>query len=264
MSHDADPAVKRPSERLEKRLGLIVPSVNVVLEPDFYRTVPENVTVHSQRVWVQPHGWSEDDAVELANTSERLIAMNLEAAEAARYLATARVDTLVYGCTSGGFFLGAAEEDSMLAGMRRVTELPVVAASPAILAALRTIGAKRISVASPYPSAVNGRLKDYLSMSGFEVLVIEQDPRAASGSKAISAESPSEIADFGARICAPGSEAIVCPCTAWRAFEAVGQLETSLGIPAITANEAMIWLALSTLDIGASASASSALFDTFP
>ena len=34
-----------------RRIGALVPATNPVVEPDFYRVVPPEITVHFERMW---------------------------------------------------------------------------------------------------------------------------------------------------------------------------------------------------------------------
>ena len=34
-----------------KRIGALLPATNPVVEPDFYRVIPDGVTVHFERMW---------------------------------------------------------------------------------------------------------------------------------------------------------------------------------------------------------------------
>ena len=38
-----------------RRVGVIVPSTNTTVEPDFNRLMPEDVTVHGARLWATEH-----------------------------------------------------------------------------------------------------------------------------------------------------------------------------------------------------------------
>ena len=79
-----------------KRIGLMVPSTNTTCEADFQMMVPRGITVHGQRLWMTNEGLGDDG----------MNRMNAEIESGARYLATARVDVILYGCTTGSFFKG--------------------------------------------------------------------------------------------------------------------------------------------------------------
>ena len=114
-----------------KRIGLMVPSTNTTCEADFQMAVPRGITVHGQRLWLTNEGTGD----EVFNR------MNAEIEAGARYLATAKVDVIVYGCTTGSFFKGPGWDREMCAVIQRAAGVPAVATSPSVVEALRAFGA---------------------------------------------------------------------------------------------------------------------------
>jgi len=145
---------------LRKRIGVMVPSTNTTLEADFQLIAPPTVTIHGQRLWLTNE----------ANGDAAYERMNGEIESGARYLATARVDVVAYGCTTGSFYRGSGWDQEMLAILRAAGGVPAVATSPAVVEALRTFGVRRLSVVTPYPEWNNRRLRPYFEGMGFEVL----------------------------------------------------------------------------------------------
>jgi hypothetical protein len=123
---------------LRKRIGVMVPSTNTTFEADFQMVAPRDVTIHGQRLWLT------NDAAGAAGMDR----MNGEVEAGARYLATARVDVIAYGCTTGSFYRGPGWDRDMLDLIRRAAGVPAVATSPSVVEALRFFGARAISVAT--------------------------------------------------------------------------------------------------------------------
>ena len=225
---------------LRKRIGLIVPSTNTTCEADFQMAVPPGITVHGQRMWMTNEGTGDD----IFNR------MNAEIETGARYLATARVDVVVYGCTTGSFFKGPGWDREMLALIERTAGVPAVATSPSVVEALRTFGARRVSVATPYPEWNNQKLRAYLEAQGFEVLNVDGEPRAAaSGNQGINDQEPESVVEFASSVCRPEADALLCSCTAWRSVEAVAAIEARIGKPVVSSNQSTIWTALRALGV---------------
>jgi len=223
-----------------KRIGVMVPSTNTTCEADFQMTAPPGVTVHGQRLWLT------NDAL----GAEGMDRMNAEIESGARYLATARVDVISYGCTTGSFYKGPGWDRDMMATISRTAGVPAVATTPAVIDALRLFGARRISVATPYPEWNNARLRAYLEATGFEVLSLEAEPEAAkAGNQGINDQDPAVIVDFASRACRPDADALLCSCTAWRSVEAVEEIERRIGKPVVTSNQAAIWASLRALGL---------------
>lgn len=221
-----------------KRIGLMVPSTNTTCEADFQLVVPRGFTVHGQRLWLTNDALGE----------EGMLRMNAEIETGARYLATASVDAISYGCTTGSFFKGPGWDREMIALIERTAGVPAVATSPSVVEALRSFGARRISVATPYPEWNNQRLRTYLEAQGFDVLNLEAEPTAArAGNRGINDQDPAVIVDFASRACRPDADALLCSCTAWRSLEAVEEIERRTGKPVVTSNQASIWMTLRRL-----------------
>jgi maleate cis-trans isomerase len=222
------------------RIGLLVPSTNTTCEPDFYRVAPPHVTVHTGRLWLA------DDAEEM----QAMDRMNAEVEQGARYLKTAAVDVVAYGCTTGSFYKGSGHDADLLKTIQVASGVPAVATAPAVVEALRFLGARKISVATPYPDWNNRQLRPYYEAAGFQVLNIEGEPTAArSGYQGINDQSPESILDFASRVCRPEADVLFCSCTAWRSFEVVQELERRVGRPVLTSNQATAWAAFRHLGI---------------
>src|SRR5262249_50911768 len=176
--------------------------------------------------------------------------MNSEIETGARYLATARVEVVAYGCTTGSFYRGPGWDRAMLSMIRTAAEAPAVATSPAVVEALRGVGARRISVVTPYPEWNNQRLRPYFEEAGFEVLNVDGEPvAAASGNQGINDQEPESVVEFATRMCRPEADALLCSCTAWRSLEAADRIEQQLGKPVITSNQATIWAAFRAIGL---------------
>ena len=211
-----------------KRIRVLVPSTNTTCEGDFQLVTPRDVTVHGHRLWL-----TNDHANE-----ESLERMNGDIEAGARYLATANVDVIAYGCTTGSFY----SDREVVELIQRATGVPAAVTSPSVAEALRSFGAKKISVASPYPAWNNEKLRTYFEGQGFQVLNVESEPWAAApGNQGINDQDPEVILEFAAKACLPEADALLCSCTAWRSLEVVEELERRIGKPVVTSNQATIW-----------------------
>jgi len=92
---------------------------------------------------------------------------------AAMHLAKQGVDAIMVIGTSLTFYRGYEAHKELLAQLRAETGLPVSTMSEAVVDGLRSVGAKRIAVATAYADEVNNRLADFLRKAGFEVLAME-------------------------------------------------------------------------------------------
>lgn len=222
-----------------KRLGLLLPSSGTVQEADFYRRVPEDVTVHSARMRL----------VE-ATVADELRMLGEHTLPAARDLATIRPDVVVFSCTSAGALKGNAYEAELCSDIASVTGAPVVSTMAAVRNELRRLGVRSLGVLTPYPDALNERIQSSLEADGFAVTAM-----AGMGlvdSLAIADVSSQEIHEFAlARCRGVPMEALFIACCTFRAYDARDTIRGSLGVPVVTSNQAALEAALRTLGLGA-------------
>ncbi len=218
------------------KIGLVVPSSNTSTEPDFYRVMPDNVSLHSHRIWLED------------TTLEDLDTMNRDAELAARYVGTADVDVIAYACTSGSFLGGPGYDQDLLATLTKASGgAPAIGTSPAMIEALQSLGIKRVSVVTPYLDSINERLADFLQGHGLEVGSIAGQQIVPNTE--IGAQTPETILAFAKEHLDPSADGYFLSCTNWRALEVVDQLERESGKPVVTSNQATIWAAFRSLGL---------------
>ena len=188
--------------------------------------------------------------------------MNAEIASGAKYLSTANVDAIAYLCTTGSFYRGPGWDQEMCDIIQQNAGVPGIATSPSAVEALKQFGAKKVSIATPYPEWNNGKLREYFTAAGFEVLNVDGDPIASkSGNQGINDQDPERIVEFASSVCDPNADVLFCSCTAWRSMEAADRLEQKVGKPVVASNQATIWKTLKTLGLKVSSRGYGQLLD---
>jgi len=224
-----------------RRVGLMVPATNTTFEADFALVVSREVTLHSHRLWMSGDVESEEFVDKVNEGIE----------EAAKYLAMAKVEVIAYGFTTGSFYRGIAYSKQLEERIQQAAGVLGITPATAIVDALHYFRAKKLSVATPYPEWNNAMLLRYLDEAGFDVLNLEGDPRPASIAihEPMWNQEPESIVEFASKVYLPEADALLCPCTAWRALEVVEELEQRLGIPVVTANQTTIWATFRKLGV---------------
>ncbi|MEM2077565.1 MAG: aspartate/glutamate racemase family protein [Sulfolobales archaeon] len=220
------------------RIGLIVPSSNTTMEPEFWRMAPEGVSIHASRVRLSEV------------TPEALKQMSSEAVRAAEELTTAEVDVIVYGCTSGSLLEGVKWEESLRREIESRVGVKTVTTAQAVAEALRTLGLKRVAVATPYIEEINAREKAFLESVGFTVvrirgLGIVKNTEIGKQPTWVAYRLAKEVV----REAKSAVDGVFISCTNFRTLEVVGVLEEELGLPVVSSNTASMWLALRTAGI---------------
>ena len=217
-------------EAWEKKLGIIVPSWNTVMEREVQRMAGDSMSVHSMRI---PH---------TADTEEKLLWLGTQAPAAAGLLAHAKVDVICYGCAAGGFLKGPVEDRALGEKIAKETGIPVAVSSAAVAEALRTLGAKRVSLASPYAPWLNERLKQYLTAAGFEIMAMQ-----GLDTQNHSAVTNERIEDLIAGVDRPETQAIFVSCSNFPTLGIIESMEKKLGKPIVASNQASMWKMLRLL-----------------
>lgn len=216
------------------RIGLMVPSSNTTMEPEFYHHLPQGVTLHSARMTI------------INAVPEELLKMTEELEACAESLKTARVDVIVFGCTSGSFLMGKGYDRELEARIEKIAGVPAVTTSHAVVEALRSKGLKKIAIATPYVDEINVREAKFFSDNGFDVEIIKGLNIA--GSFDIGQCPPTEAYKLGLEVFKeePNVDGIFISCTNFRTFEIIETLFLDIGKPVITSNQASLWMALRT------------------
>ena len=150
----------------------------------------------------------------------------------------------------------------MLTIIQEASGVPSVATAPASVEALKQLGAKKVSVATPYPEWNNRQLKIYYEALGFEILNVDAEPVASvAGSQGINDQDPESVLNFAASVCDPDADVLFCSCTAWRSFEIVEALEAAVGKPVITSNQVTALAIMKRLDLEPINSSFGSLFE---
>jgi maleate isomerase len=209
------------------KIGFVLLATEQTIQDDLMLLRPEGVGFHFARA-----------AIPDSITNDTLAAQaDLLSDCAANLLPDGSLDVVCYACTSGSLVIG--EERVFVELNKGAPNAIATSLITGVIRALRTVGAKRIVVATPYLDEVNAREKDCLEQAGFEVLDI-QGLKLEKDSDMVRV-APDYIAEFAASLDRPEADAVFVSCGALRTLDIVGDLERQLGKPVIASNQAMIW-----------------------
>lgn len=166
------------------------------------------------------------------------LARDPENGHAAGRLAERGAQAVAYGCTSGSYVLGPAGDAAIIQQMQAASGVPATTTSSAVVQALRALGAQSVAVLSPHIDDLNARLHAYLEAAGFSVAAMV----GLNLSCDIEAVEPAETQEIvESQVDRPDADAVFISCTGVRTAAIIEDLETSLGKPVITANQATLW-----------------------
>lgn len=143
--------------------------------------------------------------------------------------------------TSLSFFRGAGFNRELQAEMARATGLPCSTMSDAIVGGLRSLGVRRVAVATAYIDEVNTQLRRYLQDSDFEPLALEG--LSISEVQAVGKVPTQVLVDLCVRVfeASPGADGILISCGGLVTLDAVREVEASLQMPVVSSSPAGFW-----------------------
>ena len=210
------------------RIGLIVPSSNTVMEPDFHRYLGQECVISTTRIFL-----------ETVTREAEVQMLEDDLAKAAELIGTTAPDVVVFGCTSAGALGALAHDDGISDLIAQGSSSQTITVLRAVLTQLRDIGPRKLAVFTPYIKDLTGSIASSLEEAGFPPL-----KAAGMGIRAnleIGSVTPAQIVSFvESQIAGCTPDCIFLSCTNWRAIEAIEPLQSRLGIPIVSSNRAAI------------------------
>jgi len=222
-----------------RKFGVLGPSTNTIVQPDFEMMRPIGVTNHYSRIFT-PNAQAVSNETFMAGTE--LIGRNV--LEAVRSVMTCSPDYLVMGMSAVTFYGGAAGADAYQAKVERESGVGVSIGSHSCTAALKAYGGvQRIAFLPPYYPVANKEVARYFADSGFEVV---RDLYLECKSWTAIAEVPTDVLreKLIALNGAGDVDAIIQVGTNLSMVRLAAAAEMWLGKPVIAINTATYWHAL--------------------
>jgi arylmalonate decarboxylase len=205
----------------EPLLGLVSP-VDLTVPPEAAAMYPAGVRFQQESVGLKtmtPAGYDQ--------VLERI-------APFAKSLADQGAQAIVLMGTSLSFYKGAAFNRELTQRITQASGRPATTMSTAVIEGLRSVGGRRLAVATAYEDEVNRRLQTFLHEEGFEVLAI----------KGLGIEKVEDIRNVtqdgllkfsaGVAASAPGAEALLVSCGGLRTLDLIAPLEQQCRIPVVS------------------------------
>jgi maleate isomerase len=225
------------------KIGLIVPSSNTVCEEEFYRMLPEGVSLHTARVF--------NPVVETEKEKEAaMMGMNTEIERAARELSSVEPTVIIYACTTGSFIKGPGYDREVGERIKKEAGVPGISTSSAVIQALRTLNLHKIVLASPYNQQIGKKEKVFLEKAIPGLTILKEKHLGLLNALDKGCLPPADAYRTAREIDIAEAEGIFISCTNFRTIEIIESLEADTGKPVVTSNQASLWLALKEIGVG--------------
>ncbi|MGH6923774.1 MAG: maleate cis-trans isomerase family protein [Propylenella sp.] len=208
------------------RLGVIQASVNTVAEPQMQAMAPPGVYLHTTRLKL------------VGSSDAEILGMAEKVEEAALLLADADPARILFHCTATATY--EADMSARIAErITKATGIPAHATSECIVAALKTLRARKIVMATPYIRSVNEREVKYFAANGIEV--VREFGLDLPGGREFRRVEPAEWYRLVMEHRRDEADAYFISCANVRAAEVIETLERDLDRPVVTSNTASVW-----------------------
>jgi len=229
------------------RVGLLVPSVNTVVEPEFWRMAPPTVSLHAARM--RNARADVEDSLRMLDHVER----------ASDELGSARVHVVAFACTASSFVQGPAGEAALQAKIERLSGAPAVTTSGAVAAALQAVGARRVAMYTPYPAELNEREAAFLGAR--TLTVVHERGLGITEAFAIAEVSSAEVLALVASAPPPpDADVLFLSCTNLATLDVIERLERAYDLPVVSSNTATLWAVMRRAGLAAGPAAPGRLF----
>ena len=219
--------------------GVLVPSTNTAVQPEYDSMRPPGVTNHISRIII-PNNPVTSDA-DFSRLMDDIRGATMAAVDA---IVSCEPDALIMGMSAETFWDGVEGANTLQqrletqAGGRRVTM-----ASDACQEALRRYeGVKRIAVITPYMPVGDAQVHRFFTECGFDVTTVH-GLRCPSPT-AIAKVTEAELRNAMAAVDGPDVDAVVQVGTNLAMARLAGMAEAWLGKPVLAINTATYWWAL--------------------
>lgn len=210
-----------------RRVGLIIPSSNRMVEQEMASHYPPGVVVHVNRLRM-----TGAQKVPLKQLLPRIT-------DAAAALVDAKCDLVTFHCTANSTDDGAQGEAAILAALQEAGAQRASSTATAVRRALDVYGARRIVLVTPYSQAVTDHEAEFFKGLGIEVLAaVGHD---LGNSDAYCAAPPSFWLEKTLAARQARADLYFVSCANISAFDVIAELETKLERPVISSNQAVVW-----------------------
>lgn len=221
-----------------KKFGVLGPSTNTIVQPDFDDLRVAGVTNHYSRIIVQNPAALSDESF-MAGT----LKIDEATHDAVRGIMTCAPDFLVLGMSAVTFYGGAEGSAKWTKAVEDVAGIGICTGAASLIAAFKAYGGiRKIAVLSPYYPVANREVANY--MSDFGVEVVRDIPLRCQSWTAIAEVPVSRLRETVLALDGDDVDAIVQVGTNLSMVRFAAAAELFLSKPVIAINTATYWNAL--------------------
>ena len=238
------------------RIGVLLPSGITIIEGDFQRMMPEGVSCHYHRYdFTGGLPGDENDVLTRVRKAKNHIS------EATKIITHVHPSLIIMTGTATSFIGGVGYDTELIRLMNEASGgIQATTTSTSAIMALKRLGVKKISLATPYVEGAARKAAEFIQGHGFEILDSKWLGKAGPD---IPNTSEQDIYQLVKQVDTEESDAVFISCTDFNALKLIQHLESDLGKPVVTSNQATFWNALRLIGVNDKISGYGKLFSDF-
>ncbi|MEQ6903314.1 hypothetical protein [Nocardioides sp. YIM 152588] len=220
------------------KFGVIAPSTNTIVQPEFDMMRVPGVTSHYGRILIRDGRIADDEGMQ-----NLLVQIRAAMDDCVEGVMTMEPDYMVMGMSAETFWDGVEGNRQFVQQIKNLSGgLGVATGAEACERALNLFGAKKIGIVTPYTPIGDENVRKFFTELGFEVGRIKGF--SCESAVAIAHVSEDQLREAILEVDGPDVDAIVQCGTNLCMTELADEAERWLGKPVIAINAATWWMAL--------------------
>ncbi|MBW9208433.1 hypothetical protein KV100_02120 [Mumia sp. zg.B21] len=221
-----------------RKFGVIAPSTNTIVQPEFDMMRVPGVTSHYGRILIRDGRIADDEGMQ-----NLLVQIRAAMADCVEGVVTMEPDYMVMGMSAETFWDGVEGNRQFVQQIQDLSGgLGVATGAEACERALQLYGARKIGIVTPYTPIGDENVRKFFTELGFEVDKIKG--LSCESAVAIAHVSEQTLREAIIEVDGPDVDAIVQCGTNLCMTQLADEAERWLGKPVIAINAATWWMAL--------------------
>lgn len=218
------------------RIGIGTPQANPTVEPEMAILLGPHAAVHTTRL-TSPSPDSRTRLVEYFETLPQRL----------RDFDTLPLDVFGFACTGSSYVVGARREAELVRELDATRGCRIVTAAHAVIAALGTLGARRIALISPYPGWLTETSIGYWEAAGLLVAATATVALTSGDTRAIYDLGSADALAAAQRLDVGAADAVLIAGTGLPTLRQIAGIERLTGKPTVSSNLCLAWALLREL-----------------
>ena len=243
------------------KIGVLTPHLDPVPETELQVMAPKGVSIHAARVPLGMVGPDGEIIPQIGPDAAKAFSEPPAVDHAVSLLSPLEPNAIIYAFTSSSYILGSQNDAQLKTRLEdRSSGIPIVIQTPALVAALRALEARKITLIHPpwYTAELDALGTTYFTENGFDV--------AYHGVAKLRNDygdiPPEQLYEWATARVTDDSDVLVIGGGGFRAIGAIDALERVLDRPVLSANQASLWYALNVARVTDRVAGYGRIFDT--